>query len=217
MLTRKIALPKTHYAFAILLVFIQAILPCLGLAFQPELVRPIESSPTKIDQLEFSVVTQDQWRAVLYFGSKFETDPNHNDEVTLQLRIVNRGVKQIVVPTFDSFTAMLQSPEGNETVLGKARDHTILTPPILLKPGQGYSYPIIARLMQPHDGDGIELVYADRTGGGSVTAMKPGTYSLYFKLHSSKLFNDWAPEADLWISPGTTGKVTFRVLSAGEN
>ena len=180
-------------------------------------MRPIESSPTKIDQLEFSVVTQDQWRGAPYFGSKFAVDRDHNDEVTLQLRIVNQGAKQIVVPTFDSFTAILQSPEGNETVLGKGRDHTILTPPILLKPGQGYSYPIIARLMQPHDGGGIDLVYADRTGGGSVTAMKPGTYSLYFKLHSSKLFNDWAPDADLWITSGTTGKVTFTVISASKN
>ncbi|MEO8615995.1 MAG: hypothetical protein ABI600_12705 [Luteolibacter sp.] len=76
---------------------------------------------------------------------------------------------------------------------------------------------MIARLVEPHDGDGIELIYRDKTGGGTVTPMKPGTYSLYFKLQSSGLINYVAPEADIWISTGTTGAVTFRVISVAKS
>ncbi len=201
-------------SIARLLISTLLIVPGIGSPIYPDLLRIIESPPRRIDTLEFSVVTQDQWRAVRYHGSKFTPDPDRRDEVTLQLRIVNRGEKLIVVPTFDCFTAMLKGPDGKAMALGKSRDYAISTPPILLKPGQGYSHPMIARLLQPHDGDGIDFLFKDGTGGGSVTAMKAGIYSLFFKLHSTKLFNDWAPEADLWISMGTTNPVTFKVLPA---
>lgn len=201
-------------SIARLLISILLIVPGLSSPIHPELLKIVESPPIRIDTLEFSVVTQDQWRAVLYHGSKFTPLRDRNDEVILQLRIVNRGDKPIVVPTFDCFTAMLKFPDGKETALGICRDYTIITPSILLAPGQGYSYPMIARVLQPHDGDGIELLFADSTGGGSVTAMKPGNYSLYFKLHSTRLFNDRAPEDDLWITTGTTNPVTFMVLPA---
>jgi hypothetical protein len=179
----------------------------------PCLVRPVESTPVRLEELEFSVVTQDEWRAFRYWGSKFNADPDRQDEVPLQLRIVNRGSKSIVVPTFDSFTPILKGPDGKEMALGKGRDYTLATAPILLKPGQGYSYAMIARLVEPHDGDGIEFIFKDRTGGGGITPMKPGIYSLYFKLHSTGLINDVAPGADIWITSGTTGTVTFRVVS----
>jgi hypothetical protein len=180
-------------------------------------VRPVESTPVRLDELEFSVVTQDEWRAFRYSGSKFNADPDRQDEIPLQLRIVNRGSKSIVVPTFDSFTAMLKGPDGKEVPLGKARDYTLFTAPILLKPGQGYSYAMITRLVEPHDGDGIELIFRDRTGGGGITPMKPGIYFLYFKLHSTGLINDVAPGADIWITSGTTGSVRFMVVSVAKS
>jgi hypothetical protein len=52
---------------------------------------------------------------------------------------------------------------------------------------------------------------------GSVTPMKPGTYSLYFKLHSTGLINNVAPGADIWITSGTTGSVIFRVVSVAKS
>jgi hypothetical protein len=153
----------------VILASILVLLPGMISAYQaPGLVRPVESTPTRLEELDFSVVTQDEWRAFRYWGSKFNPAPDGQDEIPLQLRIVNRGSKSIVVPTFDSFTPMLKGPDGQETPLGKSRDYTVPTAPILLKPGQGYSYAMIARLVEPHDGDGIELIFRDRTGGGSV-------------------------------------------------
>ncbi len=183
----------------------------------PSSVRPVESTPIQLEQLEFSVVTQEEWRAFRYRGSKFNANPDRQDEIPLQLRIVNRGSKSIVVPIFDSFTAILKGPDGEETRLGKNRDYTLPTPPILIKPGQGCSYALIARLLEPHDSDRIELIFRDRTGGGGVTSMKPGTYSLYFKLHSTGLINDIAPGADIWITSGTTGGVSFKVVSMAKS
>lgn len=43
------------------------------------------------------------------------------------------------------------------------------------------------------------------------------TYSLYFELHSTGLINDIAPGADIWITSGTTGTVTFRVVSVAKS
>lgn len=204
--------------FTVFLASILVLLPGMISAYQaPCLVRPVESTPVRLDELEFSVVTQDEWRAFRYWGSKSNANPDRQDEIPLHLRIVNRGSKSIVVPTFDSFTAMLKGPDGKEFHLGKGRDHTLVTAPILLKPGQGYSYALIARLVEPHDGDGIELIFSDRTGGGSATPMKPGTYSLYFKLHSTGLINDVAPGADIWTTSGATGSVTFKVVSVAKS
>jgi hypothetical protein len=197
---------------------ILVLLPGVVSAYQaPCTVRPVESTPIRLEDLEFSVVTQDEWRAFRYRGSKFNADPDRQDEIPLQLRIVNRGSKSIVVPTFDSFTPLLKGPDGKEMVLGKVRDYTLATTPILLKPGQGYSYAMIARLVEPDDGDGIEFIFRDRTGGGGITPMKPGIYSLYFKLHSTGLINDVAPGADIWITSGTTGTVTFKVVSVAKS
>ena len=41
----------------------------------PVLVRPVESTPILLEELEFSVVTQDEWRAFRYWGSKFHRRP----------------------------------------------------------------------------------------------------------------------------------------------
>ena len=53
------------------------------------------------------------------WGSKFHPDPDRQDEIPLQLRIVNRGSKSIVVPTSDSYTMILKGPDGKESPLAK--------------------------------------------------------------------------------------------------
>lgn len=198
---------KTKPSVTTMLVMIAVLLGGFASAYQaPVLIRPVESTPIQLGDLEFSVVTQDEWCAFRYWGSKFNATPDGQDEIPLQLRIVNRGDKSIIVPTFDRFQAMLKGSDGKEIPLGGIRDYTLGTASILLKPGQGYSYRMIARLVEPHDGDGIELIYKDRTGGGSVTPMKPGTYSLYYQLR--------APGPFKTVASGATGAVTFEVTSA---
>ena len=169
-------IPATRFtSVSVILASILMLSPGVVSAYRaPCLVGSVESKPVRLEELEFSVVTQDEWRAFRYWGSKFNADPDRQDEIPLQLRIVNRGSKSIVVPTFDSFTAMLKGPDGKELPLGKARDYTLATAPILLKPGQGYSYAMIARLVEPHDGDGNEFVFRDLPPGRLFQSLQRG-------------------------------------------
>ena len=197
-----------------ILIAIHLALPCIVLAGDPAVIKPVESSPIKIGTLEFSVVSQEEWQPFNYSGTKWEPNPVRRDEVTVQLRVVNRGEVSVLFPTFDRFTAMLKGPDGKSTALAGNRDGTTITPSILLKPGQGYSCCLIARLLEAHDGNKSELIFRDLTGGSSSTVMTPGVYSLWFQLQPAgdKFSNKGDLTAEVWSATGTTEAVSFKLL-----
>lgn len=173
-------------------------------------VEPVESKPKEIGGLEFSVVTQSLWTP---WSAANERD------VILQLRIVNHGDKPVLFPTFDSFSVTITGANGKPEHLGSNRDGTIITPNLLLPPGQGISYPLIAKLGYTRKPEAISLRFGDLTGSGSVTPLVSGDYSIsvaVFPTHYDFEKTGKLP-APLWSGKGSTAPVRFQVTFPSAN
>ncbi|RYD64211.1 MAG: hypothetical protein EOP83_10320 [Verrucomicrobiaceae bacterium] len=168
-------------------------------------MEPVESPAKEIKGLEFSVVTQALWSPSTAWVEQ---------DVVLQLRIVNRGKEPLLFPTFDSFKVMLSGIDGKPQPLGGNRDGTTVTQNLLLRPGQGISYPLVAKLKSdPKEVASASLAFGDRTGSGSVTSLKPGDYSIsvsVFPSHYDFSKSGKLP-APLWDGEGSTNPVQFKV------
>ena len=168
-------------------------------------MEPVESPAKEIAGLEFSVVTQVLWST---------SSPWVEQDVVLQLRIVNRGKETLLFPTFDSFKVTLTGADGKPLPLGGNRDGTTVTPNLLLRPGQGISYPLIAKLKsEPKEGGSVSLRFDDQTGSGSMTPLKPGDYSISISVFPSHY--DFTRSAKLpallWKGDGSTEPVSFKL------
>jgi hypothetical protein len=173
-------------------------------------VQPAESKPKEIGGLEFSVVTQSQWTPWSSAGER---------DIILQLRIVNHGDKAILFPTFDSFSVTITGADGKLVHLGGNRDGTIITPNLLLPPGQGISYPLIAKLGYTRKPETISLKFGDLTGSGSVTSLAPGDHSItveVFPTHYDFEKTGKLP-GPLWSGKGMTGPVRFQASFPAAN
>jgi len=103
--------------------------------------------------------------------------------------------------------------------LGGNRDGTIITPNLLLPPGQGISYPLIAKLGYTRKPEAISLKFGDLTGSGSRTLLVPGEYSIsvdVFPTHYDFEKTGKLP-APLWSGKGSTDPVRFQVTLPSVN
>lgn len=171
---------------------------------QVPVLEPVESAPKAIAGLEFSIVTQAKWIPV--------PSPGGSDLV-VQLRVVNRGANPVCFPTLDSFSVILTGPDGKSVQLAGNRDGTILSPVIVLSPGNGFSYPLGAKLRFSSRTKVMELEFSDRTGGMSVTPVQPGDHSLMVELRPAPqdFVANGAYPAPLWSGKGTSEPVGFKV------
>jgi hypothetical protein len=167
-------------------------------------LQPVESVPKEIAGLEFSIVTQAEWAPVPFPGGT---------ELVVQLRITNRGERAICFPTLDTFSAILTGPEGKSVRLAGNRDGTIITPVIVIAPGKGFSYSLGAKLRFSAQTKAMELEFSDRTGGGSLTPLQPGDYSLAVAMSPSPqdFVTGGVYPAPLWSGSGATEPVGFKV------
>ena len=134
------------------------LLPCLVLAeSSTRVLAPVESRSRVIEGLEFSIVTQSEWRNS---GHRI----HDSEPIILQLRMVNRTKKAILFPTFDSFLVRLETSDGAGESLGGGRNGNRITPNILLEPGAGNSMLIDAIINHKGDSKDVELIVKDGTG-----------------------------------------------------
>lgn len=192
---------KTPFLSLLLIIPVAAAEPLGGV------MEPVESRVKEVAGLEFSVVTQALW-SIPAAGAE--------QDVVLQLRIMNRGKEPQLFPTFDSFTVTITRAGGEPRPLGGNRDGTIITPNLLLAPGQGISYPLLARLkFDPKEAGAVSLRFGDQTGSGSVTPLKPGDYSISVSVFPTH--HDFAKSvelpAPLWAGKGGTEPVHFKVAA----
>lgn len=171
------------------------------------ILEPVESAPKEIDGLEFSVVTQAEWKT---------TKSTLGDEITVQLRIKNKGTKPLVFATFDSFSMVLTGPDGKDIPMAGARDATRITPNLLLQPGREICYPLNARVsFDKKNPGGAALELQDGTGTVWFGSLKAGVYSLKAAVAPSPF--DFSKEtnipAPLWAGKGTSEPVTFKVAT----
>jgi len=170
------------------------------------ILEPVESAPKEIDGLEFSVVTQAEWKT---------TKSALGDEITVQLHIKNKGAKPVVFATFDSLSMVLTGPDGKEIALAGARTATHITPNLLLQPGREICYPLNARVScDKKNPGGAALELQDGTGTQWFGSLKTGVYSLKAAVSSSPF--DFSKETDipapLWAGKGISEPVTFKVV-----
>lgn len=201
--------------FRSILVIVQLLAPTIAFAIDVVVIEPIESSPITIGPLEFTTVTQKQWRPFPYEGDKFRADWTRRDEVMVQLRIQNRGSSSILFPTFDRIHPFIEDSKGNKILLNGCRDATCISPMILIRPGQGYSYNFIARLVKGKGANKPELIFQDLTGAGSCSILAPGDYTLWFRIEPNfePFSNQRNPDVEIWEGKGgATRPVSFKLL-----
>lgn len=191
------------------LVTILAAALCAAFA-PPPVLRPVESAAKEIAGLEFSVVTQAQWKAANLSGAS----------VVLQLRMKSVSKAAILFPTFDSISPVLTGPDGKTVALGGGRDGTIITPSILLPPGKEFSHPLAARLVivKTTKGSHIDLEIQDGTGTIFTAGMTPGTYKIGFQLRPAnpEVEKNGGHEAPMWAASGETNQAEFTVAPLPE-
>ena len=191
------------------LLLLSALLPgLLSAKTLPPVLAPVESPPKIIDGLEFSVVTQAEWRIPEY---------NQDESIVVQLRVTNRGDKAVLFPTFDSFHAALRTPEGKVLGLHGGRDGTLVTSNILLQPGQGFSLQVNAMIKNTSRGKDKDVMFILRDGTGSFAevGLAPGDYSIFFGVHPTP--HDFEKTgklpAPLWSGKGISESIGFKVVS----
>ena len=187
-----------------MVIFIPFIFILLSAESPRPYISPVESPSKVIDGLEFSVVTQSEWRS---------TDPFMKVKVriVLQLRITNRLDHPILFPTFDTYSVCLKTAEGVDMVLGGGRDKTFVTPNILLQPGSSYTQPIETTIEYTRDSQVAKLVMRDETGSTAWASLNAGRYTVFIKVFPTQY--DFAKRAELpaplWAGEGTTESVGF--------
>lgn len=170
----------------------------------PPVVTPTESTPAKIGELEFSIVTQAEWT----LPHAFEAD------VIFQLRISNPTQEAVLFPSFDTFTPFLTGPDGKVSALGGNRDATRISPNFLIPSGKSFSYPLSATLKttKSKDSKTTVLFYQNHTGAQSTTPMTTGEYSISISLRPTHYDFKIDPKTGppLWASKGTTHAVKIK-------
>ena len=186
--------------------FLACLLPVVCSSFAPPTVQPVESKAVNVEGFEFSVVTEANWNPNFVRGSDVP--------LVLQLKIRNTTDTAMLFPTFDSFHPILTDSTGKELRMTGGRDHTIITPNILILPGKDFSYQIDARLRIKWEKDGkrLEIEIKDGTGSEYTVGVEPGACRIGFQL--SPTHYDFAKEgkleAKLW---GASGKTEFLEVS----
>jgi hypothetical protein len=158
--------------------------------------KMVESKPVRIGDLEFVAVTEEVW------SKSFHLD--------VQLHIKNCGDKDLLFPTFDTFSVELSSLEGMKLRESGGRDATLVTEPVLI-PAHGTYCLCRAAKIDMGRASGI-FIYED--GTGSVTNYSPilnGLYSLRFSLGSPPKNKKAATDIPTWSGSGATNEVNFRV------
>jgi hypothetical protein len=186
-----------------------ALVPYLLSAESPtRVLAPVESPSKVIDGLEFSVITQSEWRnpANLIHSS---------EPVILQIRITNRTKNAILFPTFDSFSVRFIASDGTNVRLGGGRDATRITPNILLQPGAGFSMPVDAIIEYERSDKDVRLIVKDGTGTITTATLPAGEYSILFDVAPTHydFEKNTKLSAPLWAGRGSTESIGFKVKS----
>ena len=165
-----------------------------------------ESSPVKIGSLEFVVVVQKEWPL------------QERKDVTLdvQLYIINRGDKDVLFPTFDTFGVGLNDANGKEVQMSGGRDGTIRTQPVLVPAGGRYCLARNASITWDSVRKKPMFMYFDGTGSVADTGLAPGDYTLKFHVESSPkdppgIMSDGVL-IPLWKGKGETNEAKFKVI-----
>ena len=173
------------------------------------ILAPVESSPKVIDGLEFSVVTQAEWRNPAYLMH------NQYESIIIQLRVTNCGDKAILFPTFDSFQASLKTPDGKTVTLAGGRDWTLVTPNVLLQPGKSFSLQLDAKIEYRRDGKNKDVKFTLKDGTGSIAeaSLGSGEHSIFFVVGPTPYDFEKRGKlpAPLWSGKGTTESIGFIV------
>jgi hypothetical protein len=153
--------------------------------------------------MEFSVISQGEWRV-------------EKSTSVLQLRMKNLTRSAILFPTFDTISPMITGPDGKVVRLGGGRDGTLITPSILIQPGQVFSYPLGAKLVTSTTQGVAHLSLEIRDGTGTITTaeVEPGKYKIAFQLRPADpaVAKSAGDEAAVWASTGDTETTEITVL-----
>lgn len=187
------------YLILVLTIFASPL--CIAFPLPPA-VRPVESAPKEIGGMEFSVISQAEWRV---------------DKLVLQLRMKNVTRTAILFPTFDSISPVITGPDGKAVELGGGRDKTTITPSILIEPGQVFSYPLDAKLaiLKDKEGSHFTIQIQDGTGTWITAEVEPGKYKIALQLRPADpaVAKNGGNEAQMWAATGQTETTEITVLS----
>ena len=187
--------------------FLVCLLPVFCSAFAPPALRPVESKPVSLGGLEFSAITQDEWKML-------EIPYPEKASAILQLRIANKTNAPVWFPTFDTIRPVLTDSKGTKMVFGGGRDGTRVTPNILIPPGKDYCYSLSAMVGKSRDGKGAELVIRDDTGMWFTAPIISGEYQIGYHLQPPHLDpkGEIKMDAPLWVADGDTESVRFQIV-----
>ncbi len=172
--------------------------------------RLAESKPVQVNGAEFVALAEEEWVAC--------NPPYGRDPIEVQLRITNRGDKDLVFPTFDTFQIVLKTPDETKIRMDGGRDHTLRgAKPVLIRPGASYCLCRKAELCWNKDGKSRTFVYQDGTGSMfSYGPLQAGKYTLSFwyaldekkaATHSKLMGN-----IPVWSGKAVTHEVPFEVV-----
>jgi hypothetical protein len=170
--------------------------------------KMVESKPVRIGDLEFVAVTEEEWWVIGCY-------------IDLQLHIKNRGDKDVLFPTFDTFRIELKTLEGVTIPRGGGRDMSINTRPVLVPAHGSYCLCRNARFAPGTKPGTLMFTYSDGTGEwATYSPIVNGAYSLQFFLRSPVEDPQQSPAEDqkgktgipTWIGKGATNEVRFRVF-----
>jgi hypothetical protein len=177
----------------------------------------VESKPVAMNGLEFVAATEDKWHGD--FGGV----------VQIRLLIHNTTAQPMVFPAFDTFRLFVEDASGKRLGSDYGRDHTAVTKPVMIDPGQTYclccgghlwwrggsSQP--DRLTAP---GAWAFSFDDGTGAwNNHSPILPGKYALGFRVERTAQEpllsiggKELPPTLPQWSGDVTTKVVTFEVV-----
>jgi hypothetical protein len=169
-----------------------------------EILRLRESKPVTADRVGFTAAAQRYW--VL---GKLDWAP-----IEMQLRIMNLGEDDLILPTFDTFGIVLEAANGKKLAPRGGRDLTMITRPILVPRGASFSLARKAELRLNPETKQRELAYFDGTGRVAIFGpLDAGSYKLAFGYRvAGQQLRTKAGDSRTWVGSVITDNVIVDVL-----
>jgi hypothetical protein len=174
-----------------------------------EPIRIAESKPVTVNDAEFVVVAQTNWK------------PPKTDKffpmvapIEIQLRITNLGKNDAIFPTFQTFGVKITDAGGTEVKPRNIRVGDFSTRPVLLAKGLSHWLCPRAELRWDEKAKASELVFFDGTGSESVFSPLPAgrfKLSFWYSAAADKKAKQKMGEPFAWVGEAATREVFIEV------
>jgi len=189
--------------------------------------KMIESKPVTVNGVEFVAVVSAEWVVSEPLPPPAPPPPNLNlpplprmlvskERVDIQLRLINRTNKDLILPLDNTFSLTLMTTDGKEVRGVRVRVREMAIRPVLVRAGGSYCLSRNAFLLWNKDRDTLHLTYElGENNSVMFSKLHAGTFSLSFQFANNKKPAEGPNEIDgvsIWTGTTVTPEIQFRII-----